>query len=252
LVREVVQNEIEAQLHDHSLWCHREQVQEDGKPSKTVEVCDTREGDLERLVAVDGNELSVAQSEAEDRRIEDVINHPEQLRLKQKKQHEDGDQERNMLRIFPDAFQFQVERQSGDVVTLRFQPNAAFRPSTRASQVFHHMEGTLVVDANRKRLVEINGRLTSDVKFLGGILGHLDKDGTFAVRQEDVGAGHWDMTFMSVHMNGKILCFKSLTVLQKKTLVDYKPLPTGVTLRQAADVLRRDFTANNTSVSSGK
>jgi hypothetical protein len=252
LVREMIHNEIEAQLHDNSLWCHREQAQEDGKPSKTVEVCETREGELERLVAVDGRELSVAQSQAEDRRIQDVVNHPDQLKIKQKKAHEDGEQERTLLEMFPDAFLFQLERQSGDLVTLCFRPNPAFRPITRPSQVFHHMEGTLVVDANRKRLVEINGRLSSEVKFLGGILGHLDKDGTFTVRQQDVGSGHWDLTFLSVHMNGKVLCFKSITVLQKKTLLDYRPLPSGATLQQTADLLRQDFVASSGSVSSGK
>jgi hypothetical protein len=252
LVREMIHNEIEAQLHDNSLWCYREQAQEDGKPSKTVEVCETRDGDLERLVAMDGRELSVAQSQAEDRRIQEVVNHPDQLKIKQKKAHEDGEQERALLKMFPDAFLFQFERQSGDLVTLCFWPNPAFRPTTRPSQVFHHMEGTLVVDANRKRLVEINGRLSSEVKFLGGILGHLDKDGTFTVRQQDVGSGHWDLTFLSVHMNGKVLCFKSITVLQKKTLLAYRPLPNGVTLQQTADLLRQDYVATNGSVTSGK
>ena len=252
LVHEVVYNEIDAQVHDRSLWCHREQTQEDGKPSKTAEICETRDGDLERVVALDGKELSLAQSEAEDRRIQEIIDHPEQLKSKQKKQHEDGEQERNMFKMFADAFRFQVERQSGELVTLRFRPNPGFRPTTRASQVFHHMEGTLVVNTERKRLVEVDGRITSEVKFLGGILGHLDKDGTFTVRQEEVGSGHWDLTYLNVHMNGKVLCFKSITVLQKKTLSDYRLLPGGVTLQQTADLLRRDFIANNSGLSSGK
>jgi len=252
LVHEVVHNEIEAQLQDRSLWCHREQTQEDGKASKTADICETRDGDLERVIAVDGKELSLAQSEAEDRRIQDIIKHPDQLKSKQKKQREDGEQERNMFKMFADAFCFQIERQSGALITLRFRPNPAFRPTTRASQVFHHMEGTLAVNAESKRLVKINGRLTSEVKFLGGILGHLDKDGTFTVRQEEVGPGHWDLTYLNVHMNGKVLCFKTITVLQKKTLSDYRPLPSDVTLQQTADLLRHDFIAKNGGGSSGK
>src|ERR1700747_2851228 len=57
LVREVIRNEIQAQLNDKSLWCYLEEQQEDSKPSKTLEVCQTREGDLERVVAVNGREL---------------------------------------------------------------------------------------------------------------------------------------------------------------------------------------------------
>jgi hypothetical protein len=56
---------------------------------------------------------------------------------------------------------------------------------------------------------------------------------------------------MSVQMNGKALFFKSITVLEKKSLFDYKPIPRGATLQQAADFLRRDFDVHTAS-SSGK
>jgi len=251
LVREVIHNEMEAQLSDQSLWCYREQRQEDGKPAKTLQVCQTKDGELERLVALDGRELTSLQAQAEDERIQRLVSRPEQLRAKQKKDREDGEQARNLLATLPDAFLFQCDRQSGNLVTLRFRPNPAFRPSTRSAQVFHHMEGTLVVDAAQGRLVEINGHLTSEVKFLGGLLGHLDKDGTFCVKQQNVGEGHWDLRFMSVQMSGKALFFKTITVLETKSLIDYKPLPRGATLQQAADFLIRDFDVHTAS-SSGK
>jgi hypothetical protein len=247
LVRDVIHNEIESQWRDSSLWCYREQQQEDSKPNQTLEVCQTKDGDLERLVAVNGRELDSAERRGEDERIQYLISHPEQLRAKQKKEREDGEQERNLLKFFPEAFHFQCQSESGNLVTLQFRPNPYFRPSTRASQVFHHMEGTLVVDAQQKRLVEINGHLTSEVKFLGGLLGHLDKNGTFQVRQQEVGEGHWDLTFLSVHMNGKALFFKTITVLEKKTLFDYRPVPRGETLQQAADFLRRDSDVHTAS-----
>jgi hypothetical protein len=251
LVREVIRNEIQAQLNDKSLWCYREEQQEDSKPSKTLEICQTRDGDLERVVAVNGRQLDAGQMQAEDQRIQTLIAHPEQLRAKQKKAREDAEQERNLLATFPEAFHFQCERESGNLVTLRFRPNPAFRPTTRSTQVFHHMEGTLVLDIWQKRLVEINGRLTSEVKFAAGLLGHLDKNGTFAVQQKDFGDGHWDVSSMNVHMSGKALFFKTITVLEKKKQLDYKPLPRDVTLQQAADFLRSDFDVHTAS-SSGK
>lgn len=251
LVREVIHNEIQAQLNDKSLWCYREEEQEDSKPSKTLEICQTRDGDLERVVAVNGRELDAAQARAEEQRIQALVAHPEQLRAKQKKAREDAEQERNLLATFPEAFHFQCESESGNLVTLRFRPNPAFRPATRSMQVFHHMEGTLVLDIQQKRLVEINGRLTSEVKFAAGLLGHLDKNGTFSVQQKEFGDGHWDLSSMNVHMSGKALFFKTITVLEKKTQVDYKPLPLNVTLQQAADFLKSDFDVHTAS-SSGK
>jgi hypothetical protein len=123
LVREVIHNEIESQLRDNSLWCYREQRQEDGKADKIFQVCQTKDGDLERLLAVNGRELNPAEREAEDERIQKSISHPEQLRAKQKKEREDGEQERNLLKFFPEAFHFQSEREAGNLVTLRFRPN---------------------------------------------------------------------------------------------------------------------------------
>ena len=251
LVREVVHNEIEAQLHDNSLWCYREQRQEDDKPGKTLEVCQTKDGDMERLMAVNGRELSGGQREAEDERIQKLVSHPEQLRAKQKKEHEDAEQQRNLFRSLPEAFRFQCEREEGNIVTLRFRPNPSFRPATRAAIVFHHMEGTMVVDAKQKRLVEINGRLTSEVRFGGGLLGHLDKNGTFLVKQQEVGEGHWDLSYLSVQMSGKVLFFKTIAVSEKKNLVNYQPLPYNASLQQAADFLTRDLEIHSAS-SSGK
>jgi hypothetical protein len=251
LVREVIDNEIEAQLHDTSLWCYREHRQVDGKLSQTVEACQTKDGDIERVLAVNGRELNLEETRAEHQRIQQAIAHPEQVRAKQKKDREDGDQQRNMLRAFPEAFLFQCESESGNLVTLRFRPNPGFRPSNRVAMVFHHLEGTLVVDAKQERLVEVNGRLTSEVRFAGGLLGHLDKNGTFVVKQKDFGEGHWDLSYLSVQMNGKALFFKTIAVLEEKTLFDYQPLPRGASLQQAAEFLTGDFDVQSAS-SSGR
>lgn len=251
LVREVIYNEINAQLHDSSSWCYREHRQVDGKPSQTLEVCQTKDGDLERVLAVNGRELNREQTLAEDHRVQQAIAHPEQLRAKQKKDREDGDQQRSILRAFPEAFLFQCEGESGDLVTLSFRPNPAFRPSNRVSMVFHHLEGTMVVDAKQKRLVEMSGRVTSEVRFAGGLLGHLDKNGTFVVKQKDFGAGHWDLSYLSIHMSGKALLFKTITVQEEKTLLDYQLLARGASLQQAADFLTGYFDVHAAS-SSGK
>jgi hypothetical protein len=251
LVREVIYNEIEGQLHDTSSWCYREHREVDGKPNQTLEVCQTKDGDLERVLAVNGRELNLEQTRTEDLRIQQAIAHPEQLRAKQKKDREDQDQQLKMLRAFPEAFLFHCESESGNLVTLRFRPNPSFRPPNRVAMAFRHLEGTLVVDGQQKRLMEINGRLTSEVRFGGGLLGHLDKNGTFLVKQKDLGEGHWDLSYLSMRISGKALFFKTITVLEEKTLFDYQPLPRGASLQQAADFLFGDFDVH-TATSSGK
>jgi hypothetical protein len=80
---------------------------------------------------------------------------------------------KRLLSVLLDAFNFSYAQGSGDtddMVRLNFQPNPAFRASSRAAQVFHEMEGTLTVDRKEQRLVEISGKLMHEVKFFRGEL----------------------------------------------------------------------------------
>jgi len=47
------------------------------------------------------------------------------------------------------------------------------------------MEGEMWVHGTQRRLVRIRGRLITDVKFAGGLLGHLAKGGQFNVAQTE-------------------------------------------------------------------
>jgi hypothetical protein len=169
-----------------------------------------------------------------------LISHPREIRQHQKKQHEDGEQARNMLKMFPEAFRFQYDGTQGSLVRLKFAPNPKFRPPDHATQVFHHMTGTMLVDPKQKRLAAINGTLTSEVKFFGGVFGHLDKGGTFEVRQQEVAPRVWEVTAMHVHMNGKALLFKTIAVQEDETYSDFHGVPPSTTLAQAAELLKRE------------
>jgi hypothetical protein len=61
------------------------------------------------------------------------------------------------MKIFPDAFRFQYEDRQGSLNKLKFTPNPNFHPSGYLAQVFRHMEGSLLVDGQQKRLAQING-----------------------------------------------------------------------------------------------
>ena len=239
VVREVMHNEIEAQLQDTSLWCFREEHKDDGKPEKSLEVCQTESGDIERIVAVNGRELSADEKAAEEKRVEKLIDHPERLRIKQKKQRDDQEQARNLMKIFPEALRFSYDGRQGDLLKMSFRPNPDFHASTRPAMVLHHLQGTLLLDAKRKRLLEVHGLLTSEVKFGGGLLGHLDEGGTFLVKQGEVAPGHWDVMRMDIHMNGKALFFKTISIQQQEHYRDYVRVPDGTTLQQAAELLKR-------------
>ena len=241
LARKVFENEVQAQINDQSLWSYRQLKEEQGK-KKVFAVCETNDGEIDRLLEVNGQELNAKQRQAEDQRIQKMLDDPDQMRQQQKKSEEDGKQERELLRMFPEAFRFQYAGMQGNLIKLTFSPNPDFRPSNRAAQVFHHMEGSLLVDGEQKRLAEIEGRLTSPVKFGWGLLGHLDKGGTFLVDQQDMGSGHWQVTTLDVEMDGKALFFKTIAVREKELNTDFQQVPESITPWQAFELLRQNPT----------
>lgn len=239
LVREVVWNEVQAQNNDRRHWrFHETQWKAAGR--KLYDVIQTKYGDLHRLLSVDGKPLDGKALQAENSRIEHLSSEPAQIQDAQKKRDQDAKQERTMLRMLPNAFIFREVSREGDVVKLAFTPDPNFHPATREAEVFHHMEGTMLVDGRMKRLLQIDGRLTSPVQFWGGLLGHLDAGGTFKVQQKNVGYDHWDMVYLHVEMNGKALFFKTISVHQQEAYSDYQLVPDDLTLRQAARELRQD------------
>jgi hypothetical protein len=241
IVSDLIFNEVQAQANDHTLW-HFQEVQEQNGVRKLIDVFQTKIGDIHRLLAVNGQPLTGNQLAAENNRIQKLLNHPSQIQAAQKKRDGDANEQRTLLKSFPSAFIFRDEGQQGSILKVGFLPNPNFRPANHAEEVFHHMQGTMRLDVRAKRLVEIDGRLTSEVKFLDGLLGHLDEGGTFHVVQRYVGAGHWDETLMDVHMDGRVLFFKTVAVRQHETYSDYREVPANISLQQAAQELRKDTT----------
>ena len=233
LVRDILQNELRAQADDHSLWCYRKLTDKDGK-QQLFAACQTKTLEIDRLMAVNGKPLTEQQWNQENQRIERLLNSRSQLKKEKQQQREDGEQATSMLRMVPDAFLFQQESNEGNRITLHFTPNPAFRASGSSEMVFHHMEGTLTLDVKQKRLMEISGRLNSEVKFAGGLLGHLDKGGTFYVKQQEVGPGCWEMTRMDVQMNGKALFFKTISVRTREIDTDFHAVPAAASIQQVA------------------
>ncbi len=239
LVREVIQNEIQAEIDSRNLWSYRELTRHQGK-ELLLEYCQTEGGTIHRRLAVDGQPLSARQQQAEDQRIQELIRSPHSLRASRKKESSDAREERKFLKLFPDAFLYQEEGRQGELMKLRFTPDPNFHPSGNEQHVLHALTGTMVVDVNQKRLVSIDGRLTKRVEFWGGLLGHLDQGGTFSVVSQNVAPGDWELKSLNVEMNGKALFFKTIAVREQQTYSDYVPVPPGTTLEQAAERLRKD------------
>jgi hypothetical protein len=241
LVRETMNHEIDAETKDQSLWCYRK-LQDKGGKQERYAVCQAKGAEIDRLVAVDGKELDDKQRGAENQRIENLVKSKRELARQARRQREDAKHAEDLMKLIPNAFVFRLESRNNNQVTLKFTPNPQFRPSGHEAEVYHHMEGSLTLDVQQKRLAEISGRLVSTVKLGGGLLGHLDKGGTFLVRQEAVAPGCWMMTTLDVRMNGRALFFKTIAVRQKEVNSQFRPVPASTTIEQLAEMTKEKST----------
>ena len=238
LARKVVTNELESQREDHGHWMYRLEKEEFGK-KQIEEIVETNDGSLSRLLSVDGHSLDAAQQHKEDQRLERLVSHPDEQRKIHQASNRKAEQGVRLFNTLPDVFVFSYAGRQGDLVALTFRPNPNFEPPSMESRVLHSLQGGMTVDIKQERLVAISGYLMEDVKFGGGLLGHLDKGGKFQVTQTEVAPGHWEVTFLNVEMKGKALIFKTIGVEETETHCDYRRVADDQTLAEAAVTLNR-------------
>jgi len=240
LARKVVTNELKLQNEDHGHWMYRLEKEELGR-KQVQEILETNNGSLSRLVSIDGRPLDAKQQQKENQRMQRLVSHPDEQRKLQQARNKKTEQGARLLNILPDVFVFGYAGRQGDLVTLTFRPNPDFQPPSLEARVFHGMQGEMTVDTKQKRLAAINGHLMEDVKFGGGLLGHLEKGGKFEVRQAEVAPGHWEMTVLGVDMKGKALLFKTIGVRETENHSDFHGVPDDLTLVEAAGILNKEI-----------
>ena len=238
LVKVVIHNELNNPEGSQAKWRYILDKEVDGRQD-TREVVETRFGSLDRLISIAGTPLSDAQQREETNRILLFSNSPEQQRKLEGNRRKDAEQCNGFLKMIQDAFVFEYASQErdGTVHELVFKPNPAYRPPSWEGKILHQMTGEMWVDTEQMRLVSISGRLLNDVKFAGGLLGHLEKGGTFVVKRTQIEPGQWETIAMQVNMKGKAFLFKTLSVNQKELHRDFERVPEDLTMADGATLL---------------
>jgi hypothetical protein len=245
-VRQIIDNELQAEKNDHSHWMLRLETRKSGT-TEVREVVETKDGDLDWLISVNGKPLPEHQRRERERGLRRLISNPAELKKSQREKDEDQVRSQRLLKLLPDALVFEYGEQRGDLVELKFKSNPRFRPPSHEAAVVHAMEGLLWVNRRQKRLVEISGHLTRPVKFGGGILGHLDSGGHFYVKQEEVQPGYWELTVLDVDMKGKALFFKTIGVSEEMKRSTFRRVRDDLTAAQGANLLYQQMPTTSRS-----
>jgi hypothetical protein len=236
LVAEAIYNE----LHDRecdSFWQYRS-VRVSGSQDVVREQVETSDGPIFRVIEDHGNPLDPDERKREDARLEVLIKKPGEMERVRQEHLQDEDRLKKVMEMLPQAFLFAYDGPSeGNSVRISFRPNPSFMPDTYEARVVHALAGTLTVNQRLKRMIDMDGRLIERVDFGYGILGHVEKGGTFEVRREQVSAAHWKTDLVEVHIKGKVLLFKNVTKDQRESRSDFHPVPHDISLASAKELL---------------
>ena len=238
LVKQTVQNELNAIDNDHTYWMYLSQTRKNGA-MVTEQVIQTPHGNLERVIARNGQPLSPEQQKQEDQKLQKFVSDTAAQQKQRKDLDADGNQSRKMLSMLPDALIYTYAGQQGDRTRLTFKPNPSFHPPSREAKVFAAMQGQMIIATKEHRLVEFSGHLMHSVKFGGGILGDLHAGGSFDVRQVEAGPGHWEISLLKVNIKGRALLFKTINEEQDERDSHFKRIPDDLTLAQADDMAKK-------------
>jgi hypothetical protein len=236
LVKAVIYNELHPATVSQVHWKYRLQ-KETAERQETREVVETKSGSLDRLLLLAGKPLTDYQASDEAARIWKFSHSAAEQQKAERSRRKDAEQCDALMKMIPDAFLFEYAGRNGNLEKIIFRPNLRFRPPSREGKVLQQMAGEMWVDTRMNRLAGISGQLMNEVKFGGGLFGHLEKGGVFIVKRAEIAPGDWEMTEMTVNMRGKALLFKAISVQQKELHSDFERLPPDMSLADAASLL---------------
>lgn len=201
-------------------------------------VVETDDGVLRRLLAVDGHPLTPTQTQAEEKRIEGIVAHPEAFRKLNAGHYDDEVKATQLLEILPKAFIISPAGEENGCVRYSFLPNPSFEPSSYEERIIHVLEGTVSIKEPEDRLCKLAARITQPVEFGFGLLGKVNSGGHFELERAQVDPMDWKSVHISVHVDGRILLLKSITRDQETTRTDIHTVPQHLSLAEAAKLSR--------------
>ena len=237
LVRDVVYNE----LNDHArhgywrYWVERRTL----SGTRREEQVETAQGPVARLTETNGRTLDAQSARQEEARIDHLLDSPQEQARHLAQYNEDEQRIGRILALLPDAFLYEYDGGEQDgLYHLRFRPNPSYPAHSIEARVFHAMTGELWVDGRMKRLARLEGHVAENVDFGFGLLGRLNKGGWFRLVRTQAGPNDWKTAELEVHMSIRALLVKTFAKETSETRGGFAPVPAGIRLSQAAQMLK--------------
>jgi hypothetical protein len=207
-----------------------------GKQTLTEVQVETKDGPLYRLLAIDGTALNSDQRRQDDARISRLMKDPRSLVKLKQARDEDELKLQKLMSLMPQAFVYDYDGIEDDLLRLKFRPNPDYTPPTYEARVIHSLAGTILIDAEHKRLASVAGHLMNRVEFGYGLLGRIDS-GTVELGRVPVGPQQWMTAFINIHFSGRLAMFKTISKEQYERRSDFRAVSSELSLSDAKELL---------------
>ena len=214
-VENIIQRSVQANESDWAAdtqYDHYETDQEDGNPTQTFEVQMILGSPYKRLVAVNGDELSPEEQQAESRKMQRAIAQrraetPEQRAQRIAKWQKDRQRDHLMMEQLTKAFDFKLLGQQRlgpyEVYTLKATPHPGYKPPNMQAQVLTGMQGKLWIDTKTFQWVKVQAKVIHPVS-IEGFLATVLPGTHFELEKAPVGDGIWEPTHFSMKSQAKV------------------------------------------------
>jgi hypothetical protein len=202
------------------------------------------------LLEKNGQPISETERQQEAERLAHMGDNASELRRKKRLDREEADHSMRIVKALPEAFLYQFDgaeaatealgKPGDELVRLKFRPNPSYSPPSHVEQILAGMEGVLLIDKQAHRIARIDATLFKEVDFGWGVLGHLDKGGTFLVDQAEVAPGDWELTHTHLNMTGRVMMVKSLVLKSDETDSRFRPVPSNTTFATGVELLEAE------------
>jgi hypothetical protein len=241
LVRRATQHRVEADKTHRPLRYLLRKI--DGQRDTTKDIVETSDGDVARLVAINGQPLDRQANQAELDRLNNLAGHPEIQHHRQQREQKDVERVNRLMALLPEAllyrFEGMVETPSGPCYHLSFLPNPHFEPPDIEASIFRGMAGDVWIDQAQERLIRLEAHIIENVDFGWGIVGKLEKGGTILLEQQNIGGSDWELATLKLNMRGKALVFKALNIQMTEQASHFSPAPPYMNYREAIQLLEK-------------
>jgi hypothetical protein len=210
----------------------------------TKDIIETNQGNVARLVAINGQPLTAQANQAELARLHTLANHPEIQEHRHQREQKDAARINRLMLLLPHAFLYRDEGTSpcpsgeGLCHRLSFSPNPGFRTPDLEAGIFRGLSGEVWIDQAQERLTRLDAHVIANVDFGWGILGKLDKGGTIQLEQSDIGNHDWELTSLKLNLSGTALMFKSLSIQLTEQASHFSTIAPTVDYRKAIELLQ--------------